>query len=285
MSVGVGSLAAQNRSRIFGRVSDDSGQPIELANVRVTGQGVYTLTNLKGEYSLTCTSADTVTVIFSMIGYETRRRVLRNPADSIRLDVVMPVYGSNALGEAVVTGKGVQTGTMQKITLDQTRLAPSASGNAVEEIIATQAGVSTHNELSSQYNVRGGSFDENCVYLNGIEVFRPLLVRSGGQEGLSIINPDMVGSVNFSTGGFEPRYGDKMSSVLDITYKRPERLEASAQASLLGAGGYVGWGNKKFSAMTSLRYKTTKHLLGSTDTEGEYSPNFLDWQAFLSWTP
>lgn len=285
IGVGLQPLAAQNRSRIFGRVSDDSGQPIELANVRVTGQGVYTLTNLKGEYSLTCTSADTVTVIFSMIGYETRRRVLRNPADSIRLDVVMPVYGSNALGEAVVTGKGVQTGTIQKITLDQTRLAPSASGNAVEEIIATQAGVSTHNELSSQYNVRGGSFDENCVYLNGIEVFRPLLVRSGGQEGLSIINPDMVGSISFSTGGFEPRYGDKMSSVLDITYKRPERLEASAQASLLGAGAYVGWGNKKFSAMTSLRYKTTKHLLGSTDTEGEYSPNFLDWQAFLSWTP
>lgn len=220
-----------------------------------------------------------------MIGYETRKRLLRSPSDSIRLDVVLPVYIKSTLGEAVVKGQGVQTGSMQNISKPDVKLAPSASGNAIEEVIATQAGVSTHNELSSQYNVRGGSFDENCVYVNGVEVYRPMLVRSGNQEGLSIINPDMVQSIAFSSGGFEARYADKMSSVLDITYKQPESFEATAQASLLGAGAYVGWGNKKVSLMTSVRYKTTKHLLGTTDTDGEYQPHFLDYQAYFSWHP
>lgn len=283
--IGIGSLWAQQRTRIFGMVKDDTGQPIELATVRVTGQNALTMTNLKGEYSLWCQSTDSVRVVYSMIGYETRRRLLRSPADSVRLDVVLPLYDRSTLGTAVVTGQGVQTGTVQRITKPDTKLAPSTTGNGVEEIIATQAGVSTHNELSSQYNVRGGSFDENCVYLNGIEVYRPMLVRSGQQEGLSVINSDMVESIGFSSGGFEARYGDKMSSVLDITYKRPEAFEASAQASMLGAGAYVGWGNKRVSLMTSLRYKTTRYLMGTTDTDGEYDPSFLDYQAYLSWRP
>lgn len=279
------SAFAQKRTRIFGCLKDTEGSPIELATVRITGQNALTFTNLKGEYSLWCTSADTVRVVYSMIGYETRKRLLRSPGDSIRLDVVLPLYEKGTLGTAVVTGQGVQTGTVQRIQKPDMKLGPSTTGNGVEEIIATQAGVSTHNELSSQYNVRGGSFDENCVYLNGVEVYRPMLVRSGQQEGLSVINPDMVESIGFSSGGFEARYGDKMSSVLDITYKRPERFEATAQASMLGAGGYVGWGNKKVSLMTSVRYKTTQYLLGSMDTHGEYKPNFLDYQAFFSWHP
>ena len=114
------------------------------------------------------------------------------------------------------------------------------TGNAVEELIQQQAGVSTHNELSSQYNVRGGSFDENSVYINNVEVYRPLLIRSGQQEGLSIINADMVEKVGFSSGGFSAKYGDKMSSALDITYRRPERSEATASASLLGGSAYIG---------------------------------------------
>ncbi len=278
-------LSAQNRCRIYGSVRDDKGAPVELANVRIQNQGVGTVTNLKGEYSLYCTSRDTVVVVYSLIGYETRKRTLSAPQDSVRLDVMLPPYGQNALSEAVVTGQGVQTGTTQKIKPVDSKTMPTATGNAVEEIIATQAGVSTHNELSSQYNVRGGSFDENCVYLNGIEVYRPMLVRSGQQEGLSVINSDMVESIGFSSGGFEARFGDRMSSVLDITYKRPESFEASAQASMLGGGAYVGLGNKKVSLLTSVRYKTTRHLLGTTDTNGEYSPNFLDYQAYLSWRP
>lgn len=276
--------ATAQRVRLYGTVKDENGDAVELANVRVQGQGIGTVTNLRGEYSFYCTSRDTVTVVFSMIGYETRKRTLTAPKDSVRMDVMIPALGA-MLGQAVVTGRQIQTGTVQKLSPADTRLAPSTTGNGVEELIATQAGVSTHNELSSQYNVRGGSFDENCVYLNGIEVYRPLLVRSGQQEGLSVINPDMVESIGFSSGGFEARYGDRMSSVLDITYKRPEKFEASAQASMLGAGAYVGWGNRRVSLMTSVRYKTTRYLLGSMDTNGEYRPNFLDYQAFLSWQP
>lgn len=277
-------LTAQQRSRIFGMVTDEKGSPVELANVRVQGTAQGTVTNLKGEYSFYCASADTVTVVYSMIGYETRKRILHNPADSVRIDVMIPALGA-FLGEAVVTGSQIQTGTVQRIKPVDARLSPSTTGNGVEEIIATQAGVSTHNELSSQYNVRGGSFDENCVYLNGVEIYRPLLVRSGQQEGLSVINSDMVESIGFSSGGFEARYGDRMSSVLDITYKRPEAFEARVNGSLLGAGAYVGWGNKHVSLMTSVRYKTTRYLLGSMDTDGEYKPNFLDYQAYLSWRP
>lgn len=276
--------SAQKRSRIFGTVKDDKGDPVELANVRILGTAIGTATNLKGEYSLYCTSADSVTVVYSMIGYETRKRLLSNPPDSLRIDVMLPALGA-LTGEAVVTGTHIQTGTLQHLRPADSHLAPSTTGNGVEELIATQAGVSTHNELSSQYNVRGGSFDENCVYLNGIEIYRPLLVRSGQQEGLSVINSDMVESIGFSSGGFEARYGDRMSSVLDITYKRPEKFEGSAQASMLGAGAYAGWGNKHLSIMGSVRYKTTRYLLGSLDTSGEYRPNFLDFQTYLSWRP
>lgn len=280
----VSSFAQQKRCRIFGAIKDEKGSPIELASVRIQGQPSTTLSNLNGSYSIYCTSHDTITVVYSMIGYETRKRSIYNPQDSVRIDVMLPSFDAS-LGEAVVTGQQIQTGTMQKITPKDLKLSPSTTGNGVEEIIATQAGVSTHNELSSQYNVRGGSFDENCVYLNGVEVYRPMLVRSGQQEGLSIINPSMVESIGFSSGGFEARYGDRMSSVLDITYKRPEAFEASLSASMLGGGVYVGWGNKHVSLMTSLRYKTTRYLLGSLDTNGEYNPNFLDYQAYFSWRP
>ena len=278
-------VEAQRRARIFGQVKDDTGAPIELATVRVASQNVMTLTNLRGEYSLWVETADSVRVIYSMIGYETRRRLLRQPVDSVRLDVVLPLYEKGTLGTAVVTGQGVQTGTTQRITKPDTHFQPSTTGNGIEEIIATQAGVSTHNELSSQYNVRGGSFDENCVYLNGVEVYRPLLVRSGQQEGLSVINPDMTERIDFSTGGFEARSGDRMSSVLDITYKRPEAFEASASASMLGASTYLGWGNRRVSFMTSVRYKTTKSLMGTTDTKAEYEPKYLDYQAYFSYRP
>ena len=274
------------RVKIFGTVRDTHGSPIELATVRVAGTAALTVSNLRGEYSLYSTSTDSIVVVCAMVGYETRKRTLLAPKDSVRIDFVLPDY-SIMVSEAVVKTQGKQLGTTQRITLDASRQAPSTTGNAVEELVTSQAGVSSHSELSSQYNVRGGSFDENVVYLNGIELYRPQLVRSGQQEGLSIINSDMVESIRFSAGGFEAKYGDKMSSVLDITYKRPERLEASVNTSLLGAGLYAGWGDKKgkFSLMSSVRYKTTSYLLGSLDTNGEYNPNFLDYQLFASWRP
>lgn len=280
-----GTVAAQKRCRVFGIVKDDQGAPIELAAVRVLGTANAVTTNLSGQYSIYIGANDSVTLQYSMIGYESRKRTVDHPqVDSLRIDVMLPVYGQQ-LSMAEVKGQGVQTGTTQKITKVDSHLQPSTTGNGVEELIATQAGVSTHSELSSQYNVRGGSFDENCVYLNGFEVYRPMLVRSGQQEGLSIINSDMVESIGFSSGGFEARFGDKMSSVLDITYRRPEKTEVTLSASLLGASAYLGLGNKKVSFMTSVRYKTTGYLLGSLDTNGEYNPNFLDYQAYLNWHP
>ena len=267
-----------------GKVSDEHQDPIPLCQVRIEGQPFGTTASLEGQYNLTFQTADSVVVVYSMMGYETRRRVLKKPRGNLTLNIVMRESGQE-LSEVTVAETRRQMGSMQELNKSDLKRMPSTSGNAVEELVATQAGVSTHNELSSQYNVRGGSFDENCVYINGVEIYRPMLISSGQQEGLSVINGDMVEKINFSTGGFEAKYGDRMSSVLDITYAHPERLEASVAASLLGANVYVGYGNKKFSISNGLRYKTNQYLLGSLETKGEYKPNFLDYQAYLRWAP
>ncbi len=266
-----------------GKVSDKDGNPIELASVMVVSQGKLAMTNLKGEFHMQLHSADSVKVRFSMIGYKSKERVLRRPQG--KQTMLIQLLDDNEMQEVVVEGKTKQHGTTEELDVDKVKQGPSASGNAVEEMVQTQAGVSTHSELSSQYNVRGGTFDENSVYINNIEVYRPFLVRSGQQEGLSIINPDMVQSVGFSTGGFEAKYGDKMSSALDITYKRPKRTEASLTASLLGASAYLGIASKKFTWTNGVRYKTNRYLLGSLQTKGEYKPSFLDYQTYLSWQP
>lgn len=204
-----------------GKVTDSQMNPIELVTVSVVQQGKMTMTNLKGEYSLTLQSADSVVVRYSMVGYKTKTRVLRKPRGKQTL--LIQLFEDGLLAGITVTGQKVQTDMKQQLDVKDMRNTPSVTGNAVEEMIQAQAGVSTHSELSSQYNVRGGSFDENSVYINDVEIYRPFLVRSGQQEGLSIINPDMVENVTFSTGGFDAKYGDKMSSVLDIKYKRPQK--------------------------------------------------------------
>lgn len=267
-----------------GRIVDESGSPVEFASVSCLKQGKMTMTSLKGEYSLQLHSADSVEVRFSMVGYKTKIRVLRRPRGKQTLQVVL-YSNDNELGEVTVTGTRIQSGQTQELKKEHLKNLPSVSGNAVEELIQSQAGVSTHSELSSQYNVRGGSFDENSVYINNVEVYRPFLVRSGQQEGISVINPDMVEKIEFSTGGYEARYGDKMSSALNITYKRPKPFEASVSVSLLGASAYVGVSNKKVSWSNGLRYKTTRNLLGSLDTKGEYKPTFIDYQTYFTYTP
>ena len=276
--------AAQNDVTITGVVTDDGGAPVEFATVHVERQVAGTMTNLKGEYSLQAKSTDSVVVVFSMLGYNTRKRVLKNPQGKVTLNVMLPHTGYE-LGEVTVTEAKRQTGTMQDLDFETTHLLPSASGGGIEAFITTQAGVSSNNELSSQYNVRGGSFDENIVYVNGIEVYRPMLISSGQQEGLSFINPDMVENVGFSSGGYEAKYGDKMASVLDITYKRPKAFEATAAMSLLGASGYVGVATKRFTMTHGIRYKTNRYLLGTMDTKGEYDPNFVDYQTYITWRP
>ena len=274
-----------------GRVTDQENNPIELATVSVVKQGKVALTSLNGEFSLHLQSADSVAVKFSMIGYKTKTRVLRHPKGKLTLQVQLHT-DVNTLAEVQVTGQKIQTGQTDELNVEDAKLAPSASGNSVESLIQQQAGVSTHNEMSSQYNVRGGAFDENSVYINNVEIYRPLLVRSGQQEGLSIINPHMVDKIGFSTGGYAAKYGDKMSSALDITYKklqpkggRKSVAEGSLSASLLGAETYLGVGTKKLSWLNSVRYKTNSYLLGTTDTKGEYKPNFLDYQTYLSYAP
>ena len=275
--------AAADDFTLKGKVVDEEEHALELVTVSCPAQGKVTMTNLKGEFSLHLQSADSVEVRFSMIGYAPRKRVFRNPKKQLRIQIVM--HPMKALQEVTVTQQRRQTGQTQNLNVKDLKQTPSTTGNAVEELIQQQAGVSTHNELSSQYNVRGGSFDENLVYINQVEVYRPMLVSSGQQEGLSIINPDMVEKIGFSTGGFEAKYGDKMSSALDITYRRVEGFEATASASLLGASGYLGVGNKRFSMLHGLRYKTNKYLLGSLETTGEYHPNFFDYQTYISYKP
>ncbi len=279
----VSQLAFGQSFTLQGKVSDKDGNPIELASVMIVSQGRLAMTNLKGEFNIQLQSEDSVKIRFSMVGYRTKTRVLHRPQGKQTL--LVQLADDNELQEVVVEGKASKHGTTEELDVSTVKQGPSTSGNAVEEMIQTQAGVSTHSELSSQYNVRGGTFDENSVYINNVEVFRPFLVRSGQQEGLSIINPDLVESVGFSTGGYEAKYGDKMSSALDITYKRPKRTEASVSASMLGASGYLGLAAKKLTWTNGLRYKTNKYLLGSLETKGEYQPSFLDYQTYLSWQP
>ena len=269
---------------LTGKVIDENNDPVEFASVSCAKQGKMTMTALNGTYSLQLQSADSVEIRFSMIGYKTKVRVLRRPRGKQTMQVVLH-SSDNALSEVTITGKRIETGQTQELSKEHIKNMPSTTGNAVEEMIQSQAGVSTHSELSSQYNVRGGSFDENSVSINNVEIFRPFLVRSGQQEGISVINPDMVEKIGFSTGGYEARYGDKMSSALNIEYRRPKRFEASATASMLGASTFVGMSNKKFSWSNGLRYKTTKYLLGSMDTKGEYQPTFIDYQTYLTYSP
>lgn len=285
-------LAARAQTfTLQGRVTDQNLNPVELATVSVLSQGKATFTSLKGEFSMQLQSADSVVVKFSMIGYKTKTRVLRNPRGKQTLQVQL-LEDEHTLNQVEVLGRRIQTNQMEDIKTDNLTKMPSVTGNAVEALIQSQAGVSTHSELSSQYNVRGGSFDENSVYINSVEIYRPFLVRSGQQEGLSIINPYMVERISFSTGGYPAKYGDKMSSALDITYKQlkptnghKNAFEASLAASLLGADAYVGVANKKVSWLNSLRYKTNSYLLGTLETNGEYKPNFLDYQTYLDWRP
>lgn len=273
-----------------GRVTDDDNNPVELATVSVVSQGKVAFTSLKGEFSMHLHSADSVAVKFSMIGYKTKVRVLRKPRGKQTLQVVLHT-DATMLGDVNVTGEKIQSDQTQEIKIKDIKMAPSANGNGVEGIIQQQAGVSTHSELSSQYNVRGGAFDENSVYINNVEVYRPFLVRSGQQEGLSVINPYMVDKIGFSTGGYGAKYGDKMSSALDITYKtlkakgKKPVVEGSLAASMLGTDAYIGIGTRKLSWLNSVRYKTTSYLLGSLETKGEYKPNYLDYQTYLSYQP
>ena len=269
-------------TRIYGYVLDGQNVGIELANVYLSDGVTGTTTNRNGYYTLTVTMDDTVSISYSMLGYTTLTQQVYTDRDVLNINVVLPEE-SELLETVEVRGIRKQTDMMESTAAELVRLMPDATGGSIESLLITFAGVSQNNELSTQYNVRGGSFDENSVYVNGIEVHRPLLLRSGQQEGLSFVNTDMVEQVNFSAGGFNAEYGDKMSSVLDIRYKRPKRFESSISVSLLGANAYFGWGDSVQSQMHGIRYKTSKYMLGTLPTSGNYQPTYVDYQTQMTW--
>ncbi len=277
-------FAYARSARVYGYVTDQDNVGIELANVVVLNadRPIGTATNKNGYYELMLDEADTVVLNFSMIGYTSVQQRIIDVREVININVQL-LTDEQLLTEIEVRGLKHTQGTMDYIDATTTRFMPDATGGSIESLLITFAGVSQTNELSSQYNVRGGSFDENSVYVNGIEIHRPLLIRSGQQEGLSFVNPEMVENVQFSSGGFSAQYGDKMSSVLDITYKRPTAFEASFSASLLGAHAYVGHGDSTYSQMHGLRYKTSKYMLGGLSTSGNYQPTYIDYQTYITW--
>ncbi len=277
--------AQSNNATVFGKVKNQKGQPLELVNVSIKGFPIGTTTDRKGDFLLRVPAKKRVILVFSSIGYKSVEKDLYARAEQ-RIEMTINLEeSSEQLDEVTINQKRNGQGNITRIDANLTDLIPDAATGGVEALIKTLPGVSSNNELSSQYSVRGGNFDENLVYVNDIEIYRPFLVRAGQQEGLSFINSDMVSTIEFSAGGFQAKYGDKMASVLDIKYRKPIEFSGSISASLLGASVHVEdiSKNKKLSYIAGVRYKTNSYLLGSLDEEGEYDPRFTDMQTFITY--
>lgn len=267
--------------RISGKVIDNEDKPVEFATVQIKGTAIGTNTDLEGKYSLSVAEKDTIVVSFSCIGFKTVDRTLIDSNGDVTLNVRL-YTDTKLLDEVQVDGFRSNINGMQTLDVDAVNLSPDASGGSVEALLATMPGVNSNNEMTSQYSVRGGTFDENSVYINGVEIYRPQLMKSGQQEGLSIINPDMVGNLKFSSGGFPARYADKMSSVLDIAYKDPEAFELRVAGSLMGASLALGLNTGKVSMLHGVRFKKNNSLLSSLETRGEYDPSYFDYQTNMT---
>ncbi|MEI6061071.1 MAG: TonB-dependent receptor, partial [Bacteroidota bacterium] len=269
---------------ISGKVTDEKNQPVELVNVSIFGYPGGTFTAADGSYSLQIPATKPLRIIYSFIGFKTDTAFVKiNPGEKLRVNRSI-ISVATELKSVVVEDRQIRNTNLTRIDPHSANALPSASGG-IEALLKTMPGVVSNNELSSQYSVRGGNFDENLVYVNDIEIYRPFLVRSGQQEGLSFLNSDLVSSVLFSAGGFEARYGDKLSSVLDIKYKQPTKFAASASASLLGASVHVEGisHDKRFTYLAGGRYKTNQYLLNAMETKGDYKPVFLDFQSLLTY--
>ncbi len=269
---------------ISGRITDPGGRSIPMATIAVEGSSAGSVSKTDGSYRLKIKTPGTYKLVYSCLGYQTKKvNIEAIPGKKISLDQTLQT-AYQQLNTVNIRGDDFRTSTTSRLNTKSIEMLPSVSGN-IESAITTYAGVSSRSELSSQYSVRGGNFDENLVYVNDVEIYRPFLIRSGQQEGLSFINPDLVSSVQFSAGGFEAFYGDKMSSVLDITYKKPKDYRASMTGSLLGGTAHLeGAGaDGRFTHITGARYKTNQYLLSSLDLKGEYNPNFSDIQTYLTY--
>ncbi|MEN8123784.1 MAG: carboxypeptidase-like regulatory domain-containing protein [Bacteroidota bacterium] len=267
---------------IKGIVTDKDGEAIE--NVSISYGTTGTSTNKKGEYLLQIPSNKSISLLFSHISYQNLTRSFIIPAGrTLNFSPKLPIK-TEEISEVTVKNQKAEAEGITKIKTEDLKYIPNAN-QSVESILKTLPGVSFNNELSTQYNVRGGSFDENLVYVNGIEVYRPFLVRSGQQEGLSFVNPSMTQNVAFSSGGFQAKYGDKLSSVLDINYRKPKEFGVQLEASLLGASATLeGTGfENRLLAMVGFRYRNNSLFVNSKDTESNFKPSFTDVQSFLSY--
>ena len=280
------SLQAQsNNATLLGRVTDETGKPIELANISLKNSSIGTVSNRDGAYLLRIPAKKTIIIVYSVVGFQSVEKTIKaSEEQKIQLNISLK-QADLEIGEVQVTQHRRNKTNMDRIDAKYMTSMTDAGTGGVEALIKTLPGVSTNNELSSQYTVRGGNFDENLVYVNDVEIYRPLLTRSGQQEGMSAINSDMVSSIEFSAGGFDAKYGDKMSSVLDIKYRKPTEFAASASASFLGGSLQLEdlSKNGKFSHITGIRYKTNRYMLGSLDEKGEYNPSFVDAQTYLTY--
>lgn len=277
------SVSAQQTAVVFGRVIDTDQQGIMNANITLAGLPGGTISDKKGNFELPVPSGKKITVVITYIGFETETvELVLNPGEHKEIHQTL-TQTSTSLPSIEVKDQQLRTNTFNRIDPKTITLIPSANAG-VEDLIKTMPGVSSHNELSSTYSVRGGNYDENLVFVNDIEIYRPFLIRSGQQEGLSFLNPDLVSSISFSAGGFDAKYGDKMSSVLDIKYKRPTSFAGSFDISLLGANAHLeGTITKKFSYLLGARYKSNSYFLKGLDTKGDYKPKYFDFQALLNY--
>lgn len=281
-AIAIASAFCQQTVYIMGNVVGEYEQPLEFVTVAQANSNRAVYTDSKGNYSIEVKANEPIKLVFNIVGYNTREYTLPPIDEDSYLDIKMTL-SSKELPQITVEGNTLDV--IRKRLNHITNLKPSnpSIDGGIESLLTTMGGVSSNNELSSQYAVRGGNFDENMVYVNGIEIYRPQLIRNAQQEGLSFINPKMIKSIDFSTGGFTAEYGDKMSSVLDVGYKRPERpFEGSISASFLGGDVYIGSSSERFSQVTSVRYKTTSSLLKTTDTDAEYKPDFIDAQTYMA---
>ena len=282
----VANFALAQTATVKGVLKGDENEPIAYADIGVPGTGFATTSNENGNYSLEIPANRDVTVLFNHVSYSSFELTLNLDEGAVEERNLKMVSEAMIGKEFVFTEERFREKPMRIIEVGDVRLNPSITGS-VESLLPSRAlGVSTNNELSSQYSVRGGNFDENLIYVNGILVYRPFLVRSGQQEGLSFVNGDLVEDISFSSGGFEAKYGDKMSSVLDITYKKPEKFAGSVSAGLLGANVHLenASDNKRFTQLHGFRYFTNQYLLASTDVQGAYRPSFIDYQTYLTYS-
>ena len=281
------------QATVFGRIIDiDTKDPIEFVTVYVKGSNNSVESDAYGEYRLSIKAGQSSTIVFSRIGYEETSFDLEALSNGVKRNVNLSMVPEMSDVDIIIRSSRIEDVGMVKEEVTEFKKLPTASGNfeSILPHIALGASGGTGGELSSQYNVRGGNYDENLVYVNDFEIFRPQLIRSSQQEGLSFPNIDLIRDVSFSSGGFEAKYGDKMSSILDIRYKRPEEFAASASVSFLGASAHVEGSERlgknaynKLRYLFGARYKTTQYLLGSLDVQGEYAPDFVDLQTFITY--